>query len=156
MTESRIHHQHVRILPRKAQESLIHHEDPLKRRIPLIPDIPPVSPATINNGDNLTRRQRSQRRRREREKGIKKGQEMNIDAEELAKVRISDVAWPSPARKIGDELTRRQRSQRERRQREKSIRNAHERNIHAEDLHSKQVLADPSDSPAMNSGDQST
>ena len=66
LLESRINHRHVRLLPRKARESEIINEEPLRRRLPLL-----MCPETNNDTDELTRRQRSQRERRRKEKELR-------------------------------------------------------------------------------------
>ena len=65
LQESRVHHRRLRTLSRKAQESIIHNEDPPTRRIPVISAHSPATSA--NNQGQLTSRQRSQRQRRQNE-----------------------------------------------------------------------------------------
>jgi hypothetical protein len=114
LLESRTHHHRLRVLSRKAQESLTHDEEPSKRRSPAVP---PDSRSTNDDvGESLiTRRQRSQRLRRQKEKSLRLARELTVDDDE-----ISNRSFPilPPVSYANDDDPMSQRTQTQRRQRE--------------------------------------
>ena len=113
LLESRAHHQRVRILSRKAQESEVHDQDPPSRRLHVAPPL-----LVSTNESTLTRRQRGQRRRRQREKNLRDPQESNTGHDEDSQETHSDIV----VRRSSAMEVQQERGQRGRRQREKRLR----------------------------------
>jgi len=120
LLDSRVHHRRIRILSRKAQESIVHDEDPPNRRFPLTPSHT-VSPATSDNSEELTARQRGQRLRRQREKAVREFRDAH-ESDEHIPVAHSEFS-------ASDELTRRERGQMLRWERVRSERDTLSRNV---------------------------
>ena len=120
LLESRINHRHVRLLPRKAHESEIINEEPLRRRLPLL-----MCPETNNDTDELTRRQRSQRELRRKEKELRTD-ELLKNNDGSANVCFSNIFAHSPvvenALEQSSSRFRRRQGQQRRRERERSQR----------------------------------
>jgi hypothetical protein len=117
LLDSRVHHRRIRILSRKAQESIVLNEEPSKRKSPVMSR---VSVATKNIGDQLTARQRSQRQRRQREANIQKALKTVIQHEVSPDRQIPVLPPYSPDMEdSGIQPTIQQQSQRQRRLKER-------------------------------------